>query len=569
MKDKLLHVLIVDDSEDDVMLIIRELKRGGYDPVYERVDTSNEMKKALESRKWDIILCDYKMPNFSYPSAFALLKKKNIDIPLIIVSGAIGEETAVECMRMGARDYIMKGNFSRLCPVITRELEEAVIRNKQKQAEDALRQSEKLFKEITENSTDIIIISDKDGNIKYISRSVERFTGYKPEEVMGKSSFLFIHPDDYERAINDYCKAIVQNENILIHNGFRIMHKDGSEVYLDGLGKNLMNNPDIAGFIMNIRDITEQKRADEKLKQEQERFRALTELSPDIILLVSTAGNILYENPALEKILGYKLEERIGRNVFENLHPDDLNLVTDAFNTLIRDQEFPVKQSEVRIRHSNGSWRTFEVAASNLKRDNVVEALIINLHDITERKKAEEALRASKRKYRELSMIDDLTQLFNSRNFHAQLKKEIERSNRYGNPLTLLLLDIDKFKDYNDTYGHVEGDNVLMRLGQVIKRCLRETDSAYRYGGEEFTIMLPMTTGEDGVITAQRIQTELSKENFSPVPDEKFSMTVSIGVSQYKPQEEINAFVQRVDQLMYKVKKKERGKICSGNGNIH
>jgi len=102
----------------------------------------------------------------------------------------------------------------------------------------------------------------------------------------------------------------------------------------------------------------------------------------------------------------------------------------------------------------------------------------------------------------------------------------------------------------------------------VIKRCLRETDSAYRYGGEEFTIMLPMTTGDDGIVTAKRIQTELKKEALSPVLGKKIYMTVSIGVSQYKPQEEIRAFVQRVDQLMYKVKNKERGKICSDDGNM-
>jgi len=146
-----LRALIVDDSEDDVLLIVRELKKGGYSPVYERVETADAMKKALEDKRWDIILCDYKMPNFSAPSAISLLKKTNIDIPVIIISGAIGEETAVECMRLGARDYIMKGNFSRLCPAISRELEEAKARNKHKQAEEELRESEEKYRTILEN----------------------------------------------------------------------------------------------------------------------------------------------------------------------------------------------------------------------------------------------------------------------------------------------------------------------------------------------------------------------------------------------------------------------------------
>jgi len=125
------------------------------------------------------------------------------------------------------------------------------------------------------------------------------------------------------------------------------------------------------------------------------------------------------------------------------------------------------------------------------------------------------------------------------------------------------MLDLDNFKTFNDTYGHVEGDNVLSRLGQVVKRCLRETDSAYRYGGEEFMIMLPMTTSEDGIVTAKRIQTELRKEAFSPALGQEVYMTVSIGLAQYKPKEEMKAFVHQVDQLMYQAKKNGRDRICS------
>src|SRR5208337_88463 len=113
-----LQVLMIDDSENDVLLIIRQLKKGGYNPVYERVETAAAMKKALKEKQWDIILCDYKMPKFNAPSAIAVLKSANIDIPLIIVSGTIGEDVAIECMRLGAHGYIMNGNLSRLCPVI-------------------------------------------------------------------------------------------------------------------------------------------------------------------------------------------------------------------------------------------------------------------------------------------------------------------------------------------------------------------------------------------------------------------------------------------------------------------
>jgi len=177
-------------------------------------------------------------------------------------------------------------------------------------------------------------------------------------------------------------------------------------------------------------------------------------------------------------------------------------------------------------------------------------------------KKTEQELKESEQRYRELSMIDDLTQLYNSRHFYVQLKSETERSNRYGQPLTLLLLDLDNFKAFNDAYGHIEGDHVLSRLGQVVKRCLRETDSAYRYGGEEFTILLPMTTGGEGVVTAERIRTEFRKEIFSPASGQAVHMTVSIGLAQYKTKEEMKAFVHRVDQWMYQGKKNGKDRVC-------
>jgi formate hydrogenlyase transcriptional activator len=135
---------------------------------------------------------------------------------------------------------------------------------KRKQAEEKLRESEEYFKEITENSSDVIIITDKNGDIKYCSRSIKRFSGYKSEELIGINAFTFIHPDDVKRAVDDFGKAILTTDSA-IYNEFRVVRKDGSTRYFAGLGKNLLNNPAVAGFIMNVRDITERKKAEEAL----------------------------------------------------------------------------------------------------------------------------------------------------------------------------------------------------------------------------------------------------------------------------------------------------------------
>jgi PAS domain S-box-containing protein len=222
-----LRVLMVEDSEDDALLIIRELKKGGYNPVHERVETAAAMKKALQEKQWDIILCDYKMPKFSGAQAISLLQETNIDIPLIIVSGTIGEETALECMRSGAHDYIMKNKLSRLCPAVGRELEEAEVRVQRKRMSEDLEESENKYRLSFENVTDVIYTIDKDLNILSVSPSVERVLGYKPQDFIGQPvSDLenILTPESFEQAIADI-SVILKGETISV-TVYRFIAKD-------------------------------------------------------------------------------------------------------------------------------------------------------------------------------------------------------------------------------------------------------------------------------------------------------------------------------------------------------
>jgi diguanylate cyclase (GGDEF)-like protein/PAS domain S-box-containing protein len=146
-----LRVLVVEDSEDDTTFIVRQLRKGGYDPVYLRVETREEMLNALKGSEWDIILSDYNLPIFSGLQALELTRQQGFDIPFVVVSGAIGEETAVEMMRAGAHDYLMKDNLARLGPVVTRELNEAKIRSERNQAALDLVESEEKYRSIFSN----------------------------------------------------------------------------------------------------------------------------------------------------------------------------------------------------------------------------------------------------------------------------------------------------------------------------------------------------------------------------------------------------------------------------------
>ena len=182
--DALLQTLFVDDSEDDTLLILRELRHGGYNPVYERVEKASDMKAALSRKKWDIVLSDYNMPYFSTSEALSILKESGIDVPFVIVSGAIGEENAVQLMKEGAHDYVMKDRLRRLVPVIERELLEAEERKSRRAAENNFRKSD--F--IVNTSQDMMALVNRDYVYESVNKSfcnaVRRNSG---EEIIGRS----------------------------------------------------------------------------------------------------------------------------------------------------------------------------------------------------------------------------------------------------------------------------------------------------------------------------------------------------------------------------------------------
>lgn len=164
-------------------------------------------------------------------------------------------------------------------------------------------------------------------------------------------------------------------------------------------------------------------------------------------------------------------------------------------------------------------------------------------------------------KLEKLAITDSLTNLYNSRHFYSQLELEADRANRYKRPLSILFLDIDHFKEYNDTHGHLEGDKALFRIGQVINSCLRIMDSAHRYGGEEFTILLPETTGRKAVNVGKRIRSATENQAFNPSSGKFVSLTISIGVTQYCYKEDIKAFIERADKAMYLSKQNGRNRV--------
>ena len=267
---KPLRVLILEDSEDDALLLLRELKQSGYDVDFERVDKAPEMQSALDQKTWDLILSDFSMPEFNAPKALELLKASGLDLPFIIISGTIGEETAVAALKAGASDFLVKGKFSRLAPAIERELREAESRRERRRAEEQLRYQANLLS----NVNDAIMASDENYRITYWNHAAESLYGWSAEEALGnfgpditQTEFPGLDTDEMLRHIREV--GLWRGEVIQIKkDGTRFPCEISSLLLQDEKGT-------VRGYVSINRDITKRKQAEEQAQLQIQRLRSL------------------------------------------------------------------------------------------------------------------------------------------------------------------------------------------------------------------------------------------------------------------------------------------------------
>ena len=284
----LLKVLLVEDSEEDSLLLTRELVRGGYRLEHQRVETAEHMRKALRGTNWDVVISDYRMPSFDAPGALQVLHETGQDIPFIIVSGKIGEDLAVAAMKSGASDYLMKGNLARLVPVVQRELREAEKRRAHRLTQEAVRRGKAEWESVFDAVSDLIIITDADGAV---SRCNGRVSAYFPggySSVIGRRiDEIFFGAEHTERKV------------------FRFLHSIESEMDEDIRFPNLSGWYNVAsypmrtevsersGFVFIIKDITKRREVEEE-KRTSDR---------ELLTLYAVAFRLQYTK-GIEKVMG-------------------------------------------------------------------------------------------------------------------------------------------------------------------------------------------------------------------------------------------------------------------------
>ena len=417
--NKPLRLLLVEDSEDDAALLIFDLRCAGYQPAMQRVETADALELALQSQGWDLVISDYHLPRFDASAALKVVKQAGIDIPFIIVSGAIGEDTAVACMKAGAHDFIMKGNLARLAPAIDRELRDAEERRGRKVTDGELRRTFSLLRATLDSTVDAILAVDKQGQIQIWNQKLLEMWSI-PDTV--------IESRDTERVTH-----VMRGQ--LAHAG---------------------TTPELA-----------------------------------VLTLVAREG------------------------------------------------------ASTELAFSDG--RMVECRAEEQIINGASAGHVWSFRDITDRKRAEANLQHQ-------ALHDALTGFPNRVLLYDRLRQALLIATREGGSAALLMLDLDRFKEVNDTFGHQAGDRLLQQVALRFQSVLRESDTVARLGGDEFAVLLPNADTTAAGRCAQNLL-DVTDAPFT-LEGQVLSIGTSIGIALFPSHgDDASTLLRRADVAMYVAKR--------------
>ncbi len=260
-----LRILMVEDSASHAKLVAAELRRSSLAAEITRVEESETMRAALRGGRWDVILCDWSLPRFDALAALKIARELQADVPFLIVSGTVGEDLAVEAMRAGANDYVLKDRLARLAPAIERELRES-------KARQAQRRLEARFRAIVERSAEAVTLNAEDGRILYASPAATAILGVVPDALLGARFLDHVYPDDRD-AVRERMAEVRKPQVEANKQEFRVQRPDGSVCWVEATRTNRLDDADIGAVVCHFGDISERKRAEAGRREAEEALR--------------------------------------------------------------------------------------------------------------------------------------------------------------------------------------------------------------------------------------------------------------------------------------------------------
>lgn len=456
--NKTLRVLQVEDSERDAALLKRHLSREGYELICKRVETADGMRAALEAQEWDIILCDYLMPQFNALAALELLKKTGLETPFIIISGTIGDDIAVEAMRMGANDYLMKDKLARLGPAIEREMHEAENRR-------ARRQAEVQYRRLIDTTFEGVWMFDGKLRTSYVNQRLAEMLDVNAEEMIGRSALDFVDEDsraDVHQRMQRRTLGIKEQYDL------HLRRPDGSDLWVIVCATPILgDHREFLGSLAMLTDITERRRAEEALRESEDRYRLLFASSPLPMWVYDLETlSFLEVNDAAIYHYGYSREEFLSMTIKDIRPAEDI----PALLASVSGANSGLNEAGTwRHRKKDGQIIDVEITSHELNFAGRRADLVL-AHDVTERKRAQESVKEAEAKYRSIfeNAVEGIFQSTPDGRF-ISVNPSMARILDYESPAELIANRTDIGTQHHvDVNSRVELERMLAEHGAVV-----------------------------------------------------------------------------------------------------
>jgi diguanylate cyclase (GGDEF)-like protein/PAS domain S-box-containing protein len=605
-------ILLIDNNPTDVLLLKRILakdKRKKFE--IEEVERLKDGVECLKQKNFDAILLNLFLPD-SYGIETLQRLSAVSRVPIIVLASGDDETIASAVLKEGAQDCLFKDELypSLLSRTINYAIERQQIAEQLRQSIVSLHESEQRFRLMANTAPVLIWMSDTNGTCTFVNQSWLNFTGRNLEEELASGWVERIHPEDRDRCLKLHQKALTRRDRFQLE--YRLLRKDGKYRWLlSTVVPRFIDDGNFAGYISSCVDITKRKQAEIVLDQQIVREKLFSEITRHIheslerSAILETTAREVNKFLATERILIFKIDSECNYQLLlEDLAPSfasscqiEINPVEKIPAREIRNNlerlaqgkivaiSSPVNNNDLQADDNTAlllipilvekqlwgllccqhfccprQWQSLEI--------DLLEQITVQIGIAIQQSELYEKLQAAKDELEKLVVIDSLTGIANRRKFDRYIDSEWRRLAREKLPLSLIMCDIDYFKDYNDTYGHQAGDRCLQQVAQAISQAIkRPADLVARYGGEEFAVILPNTEVEGAVKVAEIIRTSVKQLKIGHIASrvKDLCVTLSLGVAGFIPSHEIPpaTLITTTDQALYDAKKQGRDRVVS------